>query len=98
MNTFILIISLIPIVIDIVKKLEEVIPISGAGKTKLDIVIATIQASNEAVAGLKLGINVDTVIVAVTKFVNILVTAFNALGVFRKPQEIIGGLENGTIK
>ena len=75
MQTALFILQLIPTIIAIIKSVEEAIPVSGAGKDKLDAVLQMVQdACPRAVE----------VVPQVVKIINTLVGLFNKTGVFAK--------------
>ena len=69
------ILSLMPTVISAVKSVEEAIPGTGNGKTKLSMILDSIMAvSKEA----------ESLIPLVTSMIGIIVSGLNATGVFKK--------------
>jgi len=69
------ILSLMPTVIAAVKSVEEAIPGTGNGKTKLSMILDSIMAvSKEA----------ESLIPLVTSMIGIIVSGLNATGVFKK--------------
>jgi hypothetical protein len=77
-----LIISLLPIIIEAVKAVEEAIPGNGKGEQKLAMVRAALESAYEV------STDVDVTFVQiwpqVQKIVTSIVEAFNAVGVFKK--------------
>lgn len=51
MNTFLLIMQSVPAILAAIKAVENAMPISGAGKAKLDAVIALVTTANAALSG-----------------------------------------------
>ena len=74
MQTALLMLQLIPTIISIIKAVEEAIPVSGAGKDKLDAVLQMIQDACP---------KVGDVIPQIVKIINTLVGLFNRTGVFQ---------------
>lgn len=76
--------SLLPLIIQVVQAIEAAIPESGAGKAKLELVKATIQsgytAASDTVASF------EAIWPAISSTVSAVVSTFNALGKFNKQQ------------
>ncbi|MEN6534624.1 MAG: hypothetical protein ABFD89_13230 [Bryobacteraceae bacterium] len=75
MKTFIQIVQMLPAIITAVKELESFVPVSGAGKAKLDFIVGVI---SDTVS------DASSVIEPITKVVARLVALANATGIFRK--------------
>lgn len=75
MQTLLMILSLIPNIIKAIAAIEEFIPISGQGKTKLDLILGVITDAYE---------DAGKIIPLVTKVIARIVAAANALGIFSK--------------
>lgn len=73
MATFLAILKLLPAIIAAIRSLEEFIPISQAGKSKLDIILDTMKEAGAEVAGL---------VPMVISLINRLVGLANKTGVF----------------
>ena len=73
------VVKLIPVVIAAVKSIEEFIPVSGAGKQKMDLVLTTIQDSFDSVTSAW-----PTIQPILEKLIAGLVNLANAFGVFKK--------------
>ena len=73
------IVKLIPVVIAAVKSLEELIPVSGAGKQKLDLVMATVQDAFDGVTSAW-----PTIQPILEKLIAGIVNLANQFGVFKK--------------
>jgi hypothetical protein len=69
------VLSLMPVIITAVKSVEEAIPGSGNGKTKLAIILDSILAVTAEAQAL---------IPAITSIIGIVVAGLNAAGVFKK--------------
>jgi hypothetical protein len=52
MQNALILIQLLPLLIQTIKAVEEVVPVSGAGKEKLNTVISIMQVANDAVTQL----------------------------------------------
>lgn len=73
--------ALYPTILDLVRGVEAALP-EGAGKTKLDTVLATIESVWSQIENL--GMKFDELRPTLVLTINALVTAFNATGIFRK--------------
>ena len=69
------ILTLIPSIINAIKAVEEAIPGSGNGKTKLTIILDSIMAASKEATAL---------VPALTSVIGIIISGFNASGVFKK--------------
>lgn len=74
-ETIKLVLSILPLIIDLTKKLEQQFPESGLGKMKLSLVIEAIKNT--------LGDSKD-VIPVVEKVTSAVVSVFNSFGIFKK--------------
>ena len=74
-ETIKLVLSILPLIIDLTKKLEQQFPESGLGKMKLSLVIESIKLS--------IGDSKD-LIPTIEKVTSAVVSVFNAFGVFKK--------------
>lgn len=74
-ETIKLILSILPLIIDLTKKLEQQFPESGLGKMKLSLVIEAIKNT--------LGDSKD-VIPVIEKVTSAVVSVFNTFGIFKK--------------
>ena len=73
------IVKLIPVVIAAVKSIEELIPVSGAGKQKLDLVMTTVQDAFNGVTTAW-----PTIQPILEKLISGIVTLANEFGIFKK--------------
>ena len=73
------IVKLIPVAIAAVKSIEEFLPVSGAGKQKMDLVMTTIQDAFDGVTAAW-----PTIKPILEKFITGLVSLANSFGVFKK--------------
>lgn len=69
------VIALIPTIIEIIKQIEAALPMSGAGKEKLNAVLDIITALDSTFGSL---------VPQLTAVINVLVKLFNSTGVFTK--------------
>jgi phage-related protein len=74
--------ALLPVVLQLVRQLEEAIPTTGAGAAKLAQIKAILQQVFGTLSGLT--VTFEQVWPSVQALVSGVVGAFNALGVFRK--------------
>ena len=65
----------VPALIKAIMAIEEAVPAAGQGKAKLDMVIAIMQSADDAITG---------IIPILQKAISAIVTAFNAMGIFKK--------------
>lgn len=75
LETIRLVLSLLPIVIQVIRQLEELFPESNRGTMKLDLIVRTIQEVYETS---------DKAIPIIEKMVNVIVDIFNKFGIFKK--------------
>jgi hypothetical protein len=73
------IVKLIPVAIAAVKSIEEFLPVSGAGKQKMDLVMGTIQDAFDGITTAW-----PSIAPVLEKFISGLVSLANAFGVFKK--------------
>jgi hypothetical protein len=73
------VVKLIPVVIAAVKSIEEFLPVSGAGKQKMDLVMNTVQEAFDNVTSAW-----PTIQPILEKLIAGLVSLANAFGVFKK--------------
>ena len=75
MDTVLKVLGYVPALIKAIIAIEAAVPISGQGKTKLDMVIQIMQAADESISG---------IIPIIQKAISVIVTAFNSMGIFKK--------------
>jgi len=68
------ILGYIPALIKAVMAVEAAVPITGQGKTKLDMIISIMQAADDSIT---------SIIPILQKAISAIVTAFNAMGIFK---------------
>lgn len=73
---------LLPMVMDLIRSVEAILPQSGAGPQKLQLVLATLEASHQ-LAGVATS-EWDKMKPSVTSIINSSVAVFNSLKVFSK--------------
>lgn len=82
MKSLLAILALIPELIRLVKSIEKEIPVSGAGKQKLDLVLSSVQTIYESSADLSKSIPWEDLERIVTAIVGKVVALLNQLGLF----------------
>lgn len=75
MKNIIAILQLLPVIVTAVKTVEEIIPIPGQGKAKLELILGIIQDTGE---------DVGAILPLITKTIARIVGTFNAIGIFKK--------------
>lgn len=75
MSILLQILQLLPLIIQAVTAIEQVINIPGAGQQKLDLVLNTVLAADKSAANL---------IPIITTVIGNIVSTMNAVGVFKK--------------
>lgn len=84
MTYFLLALQLLPAIIAAVKALEREIPISGAGKEKLDLIVGVAEAVFETAPSDVSNLNRESLIKTIISMVGRIVSVLNTLGVFTK--------------
>ena len=82
MKTLLMILRLIPALIQAVKAAEDFIPLPGAGKEKLDMILGIITDTYE---------DAKAIVPAITKVVARIVSAANVTGVFKSSSDSNSG-------
>jgi len=82
MNTFGIILTIFPIVLNAVKAVEEAISLPGAGKQKLDLVLDAVAQAYEASGDLSHGISWEKLSAQIVLMVANIVRVHNKLGLF----------------
>lgn len=75
--------GLIPAIISLIMSVESAIPQSGAGTTKLNMVVNTLRAANAAATNALPSF--ETIVPAIQSTISGIVAAFNAAGIFKTP-------------
>lgn len=84
MGFFLVLIKMLPAIIEVIKKVEEVIPDKGKGPMKLDLVLNTVNAAANASPEIAASIEGHDLDGALTSMVNATVSTLNNAGVFNK--------------
>jgi uncharacterized YccA/Bax inhibitor family protein len=85
MTIFLAIFQFFPLIVAGIQTLESAIPMSGAGKQKLDLILGIVSDIFTANPHLSKDIAPATMTTLVTAIVGRVVSLFNAFGVFHKP-------------
>lgn len=83
-SKFLAILQMVPVIIAMVHKVEEVIPGQGQGAKKLDLVLGAVGAAADAVPTIHQEITKNDLLAATTGIVNTTVKVLNEAGVFTK--------------
>ena len=75
--------SIIPSILETIKKIEELIPLPEVGKSKLDLLLAMIHAIYDAEQAIQKDIPWATIQSAVTAAAGTVVAILKALGIFK---------------
>jgi len=84
MNTFLIILKLFPLILSIVRSVEDAIPLPGQGKQKLDLVLDILKTAYEGSSSLAADFSWDKLVAIVVPMVGKIVDLHNALGLFQK--------------
>lgn len=84
MNTFLIILKLFPLILSIVRSVEDAIPLPGQGKQKLDLVLDILKTAYEGSNSLAADFSWDKLVAVVVPMVGKIVDLHNALGLFQK--------------
>jgi len=84
MNTFLIILKLFPLILSIVRSVEDAIPLPGQGKQKLDLVLDILKTAYEGSNSLAADFSWDKLVAIVVPMVGKIVDLHNALGLFQK--------------
>lgn len=84
MNTFLIILKLAPLILSIVRSVEDAIPLPGQGKAKLDLVLDILKTAYEGSSSLAADFSWDKLVAIVVPMVGKIVDLHNALGLFQK--------------
>ena len=87
MNTLIAALKLLPLVLTVVRTVEDAIPLPGQGKKKLDLVLDTIKTVYDGSAELAKDFSWDKLVAIVVPMVGKIVDLHNELGLFQKPAQ-----------
>ncbi len=84
MSTLVAILNMLPAILGAVQAVEAAVPVQGAGKAKLDLVLGTVSQVYAADQALQKAIPGDQLLAILTSTISLVVTNFNALGMFKK--------------
>ena len=84
MKTLLAALKLLPLVLSVVKAVEEAIPLPGQGQKKLDLVLAVIKSAYDASTDLAKEFSFEKLVALVVPMINQIVALNNALGLFQK--------------
>ena len=84
MATLLLILRLLPTIMSVVQAIEVALPIPGAGKAKLDLVMSTVSDVYDTEQTIQKELPKDKLFQLVQSLVQRSVSTFNALGAFKK--------------
>jgi hypothetical protein len=84
MNILLVVLKLMPSILAAVKAIEAAIPVSGAGKTKLELVLGVIEEVFSQTTSLSKEIPWETLKPIISGNVSLMVDALNNTGVFAK--------------
>ncbi len=84
MNTFLIILKLAPLILSIVRSVEDAIPLPGHGKAKLDLVLDILKTAYEGSSSLAADFSWDKLVAVVVPMVGKIVNLHNALGLFQR--------------
>lgn len=87
MNTFLIILKIFPLVLTVVKAVEEAFPLPGQGKKKLDMVLDTLKTAYESGNSLSKSFSWEKLVAIVVPMVGKIVDLHNALGLFQKTKD-----------
>lgn len=85
MNTILAILQLFPTILSAITAVENVVPIPGQGKAKLDLILGIVKTAYDGAAGLEKSFAWDKLAGLVTTIVGQVVGFLNAVGVFKTP-------------
>lgn len=84
MKTLLIILKIFPLLLAIVKALEEAIPLPGQGKKKLDLVLDVLKSVYEAMPELASDFSWEKLVLIVVPMIERIVAIYNNLGLFQK--------------
>ncbi len=86
MKTLITYLQLFPTIIAAIQSLENAIPVPASGKKKLDLLLQIVKAAFDTEESVRREIPWEKLSTLVSSAVNLIVAAFNGLGVFQHAQ------------
>jgi hypothetical protein len=84
MNTLLTVLKLLPVVLSVVKAVEEAIPLPGQGKKKLDLILDVLKTAYEGSSDLTGTLTWEELVALVVPMIAKIVDLHNALGLFQK--------------
>jgi hypothetical protein len=87
MNSLLIVLKLLPLILSVVRSVEDAIPLPGQGRKKLDLVLDILKTAYEASGSLAAEFSWDKLVAIVVPMVGKIVDLHNALGLFQKPAQ-----------
>jgi len=84
MNTLLIVLKLLPLILSVVRSVEEAIPLPGQGRKKLDLVLDVLKTAYDGSNSLAAEFSWDKLVALVVPMVGKIVDLHNALGLFQK--------------
>ena len=84
MNTLLTVLKLLPVLLSVVKAVEEAIPLPGEGKKKLALVLDVLKSAYDASTDLSASFSFEKLVALVVPMIAKIVDLHNALGLFQK--------------
>ena len=84
MNTLLTVLKLLPVLLSVVKAVEEAIPLPGEGKKKLALVLDVLKSAYDASTDLSASFSFEKLVALVVPMITKIVDLHNALGLFQK--------------
>ena len=78
------VLKLLPLLLSIVRAVEEAIPLPGQGKKKLDLVLDILKTAYDSSTSLAAEFSWDRLVALVVPMIDKIVALHNALGLFQK--------------
>ena len=87
MNTLLTLLKLLPVVLSVVKAVEEAIPLPGQGNKKLELVLDVLKSAYDASTDLSASFSYEKLVALVVPMIAKIVDLHNALGLFQKSSQ-----------
>jgi len=84
MNTLLTVLKLLPVLLSVVKAVEEAIPLPGEGKKKLALVLDVLKSAYDASTDLSASFSFEKLVALVVPMITKIVDLHNAIGLFQK--------------
>ena len=84
MKALSIVLTLFPVILSAVKAVEDAIPLPGAGKQKLDLVLNVVKQAYDASADLSHAFSWEKLVALVVPMIANIVSLHNQLGLFSK--------------